>query len=277
MEVNAGRTSSGHRRPRPGALRPAARSVVFATTGLCILALWEILGRTVLPSFMARPLGILRAIPAVLTASPSLGLTMQTTFWRDLGTTLGAIVEGMVVGTAAGALLGLVMGRVREVQWFFSVYIRGLYSLPLIALVPLVTLWLGYSPAARLAVIALSAFLPVAVTTADGAAATPQEHLDVGRVFGAKPYQVWFGIALPSALPYLMAGVQLGLARAITNAVAVEVLASVSGLGLSAFGFAQSFHQNAAFVYVLALALFAIGTRALVIAARRRFAAWDRS
>ncbi|HEV2357441.1 MAG TPA: ABC transporter permease subunit [bacterium] len=97
----------------------------------------------------------------------------------------------------------------------------------------------------------------------------------MGRVFGAKPYQVWFGIALPSTLPYLMAGVQIGLARAITNAVAVEMLASVSGLGLTAFGFAQSFHQNAAFVYVLALALFAIGTRALVIAARRGFAAWD--
>jgi ABC-type nitrate/sulfonate/bicarbonate transport system permease component len=276
MEVSAGPTTRGSRRPRSGTLRPAVRSVVFAATGLCLLTLWEVLGRTVLPPFMARPLGILRAIPDVLTTSPSLGLTMQTTFWQDLGATLGAIVEGMIIGTAAGALLGLLMGRVREVRWFFIVYIRGLYSLPLIALVPLVTLWLGYTWAARLAVVALSAFLPVAVTTADGAAATPQEHLDVGRVFGARPYQIWFGIALPSALPYLMAGVQIGLVRAITNAVAVEVLASVSGLGLSAFGLAQAFHQDAAFVYVMALALFTIAARSLVVAARRTFAAWDR-
>jgi ABC-type nitrate/sulfonate/bicarbonate transport system permease component len=276
VEVSAGRTPGARRRSPPGALRRSTRSLVFAGTGLCLLALWEVLGRTALPSFMARPLGIVRAIPAVLTSSPSLGLTLQTTFWHDLGATLGSIVEGTVVGTVAGALLGLVMGRVREVEWFLTAYIRGLYSLPLIALVPLVTLWLGYTPAARLAVVALSAFLPVAVSTADGAAATPQEHLDVGRVFGAKPHQVWFGIALPSALPYLMAGVQLGLARAVTNAVAVEVLASVSGLGLSAFGFAQSFHQDAAFVYLLALALFAIGARELVIAARRRFTPWDR-
>jgi ABC-type nitrate/sulfonate/bicarbonate transport system permease component len=275
VEVTAGPARAARPRPRSGALRPAARAIIFTATGLSILAVWEILGRTVLPSFMARPLGILRAIPAVLTTSPSLGLTMQTTFWHDVGATLGAIVEGMVVGTVAGAILGLLMGRVREVRWFFTVYIRGLYSLPLIALVPLVTLWLGYTPAARLAVVALSAFLPVAVTTADGAGATPREHLDVGRVFGAKPYQIWFGIALPSALPYLMAGVQIGLARAVTNAVAVEVLASVSGLGLSAFGLAQSFHQDAAFVYVLALALFTIGARSLVVAARRTFAAWD--
>lgn len=276
MEVIAAEGLDSGKRSRRHVMRPSLRTLVFAATGVCILILWQVLGMLVLPSFMARPLGIARAIPAVLTSSRSLGLTVNTTFWQDFDSTIGAIVEGMIIGTVVGALLGLVMGRVREAGWFFSAYIRALYSLPLIALVPLITLWLGYTPAARLAVISLSAFLPVAVTTADGAAATAQDHLDVGRVFGARPYQVWFGIALPSAMPYLMAGVQIGLARAITNAVAVEVLASVSGLGLSTFAFSSSFHQDAAAVYVLALALFAIGARALVIAARRRLTPWYR-
>jgi NitT/TauT family transport system permease protein len=166
------------------------------------------------------------------------------------------------------------MGRVRELNWFLSVYIRALYALPLIALVPLVIIWVGYQPAARLTIVIISTFLPVAVTTADGTRAIPKDYLDVGRMFGARTHNVWFGIALPSAIPFIVAGIELGFARGITNAIAVEVLASVQGMGMSVFTKSNELNENASLVYVVALAIFAVGVRALMIRTRRWIAPW---
>ena len=118
-------------------------------------------------------------------------------FWHDVAVSLSSIVEGVAIGSVAGILVGVAMGRVREVDWFLSTYIRALYALPLIALVPIVILWVGYQPAARLIIVVISAFLPVAVTTADGTRAISKDYLDVGKMFGARTHNVWFGIALP--------------------------------------------------------------------------------
>jgi len=243
------------------------RALAVVLTGICLLALWELAARTRLPSYVARPSGIIGAIPSTVS---------QMSFWSDLLATVGAILEGVAIGAVAGIALGVVMGRVREVGWFFTPYIRGLYSMPLIALVPLATLWLGYSPTARLVIIIISAFLPIAVTTADGARSVSEDHLDVGRIFGARAHQVWLGIAIPSALPHIMAGLDIGLGRAVTNAVAVEVLASVEGVGYTLFAQSQSFHQDVSFVYVVALAAFAVAARALIRAGSRKLAPWYR-
>ncbi len=246
-----------------GALTPERIAPVVA--GAILLVIWELYVRTQLPDFVATPSGIVMAIPATL-AAPS--------FWSDTLASLGSIVEGVAIGTVAGILVGVAMGRVRELDWFLSTYIRALYALPLIALVPIVIIWVGYQPEARLTIVVISAFLPVAVTTADGTRAIPKDYLDVGRMFGAKTHHVWFGIALPTALPHIVAGIELGFARGITNAIAVEVLASVRGMGMSVFEKSGQLNENASLVYVLALAIFAVGIRTLMIRSRQRLAPW---
>ena len=245
------------------ALTPERIAPVVA--GAFLLLIWELYVRTQLPDFVATPSGIVMAIPATL-AAPS--------FWSDTLASLGSIVEGVAIGTVAGILVGVAMGRVREVDWFLSTYIRALYALPLIALVPIVIIWVGYQPEARLTIVVISAFLPVAVTTADGTRAIPKDYLDVGRMFGAKTHHVWFGIALPTALPHIVAGIELGFARGITNAIAVEVLASVKGMGMSVFEKSGQLNENASLVYVLALAIFAVTIRTLMIRSRRWIAPW---
>lgn len=266
MAAHGGRIGpSASRQPGgwKGALTPERIAPFVA--GALLLAVWELYVRTRLPDFVATPSGIVMAIPATL-AAPS--------FWFDTFVSLGAIVQGVAIGTVAGILVGVAMGRVREVDWFLSTYIRALYALPLIALVPIVIIWVGYQPAARLTIVVISAFLPVAVTTADGTRAIPREYLDVGRMFGAKAHHVWFGIALPTALPHIVAGIELGFARGITNAIAVEVLASVRGMGMSVFEKSGQLNENASLVYVLALAIFAVGIRTLMVRSRQRLAPW---
>jgi ABC-type nitrate/sulfonate/bicarbonate transport system permease component len=238
-----------------------------AVAGLALLVLWEVGVRAKLPAFVPRPSGILAALPSVVTAPP---------FWSDALSTCAAIIEGMIIGTVAGAVLGLIMGRVREVYWLFSPLIRALYSMPLIALVPIMVLWLGYSETARLVTIAVAVFLPVSVTTSEGASAVPSQFLDVGRIFGARPHQVWFGIALPASLPQILAGMDIGMGRAMTNGVAVEVLASVAGLGYQLFAESQALRNQISFVYVIALAVFAIASRTGIRRLSHRLAPWYR-
>ncbi len=233
--------------------------------GGMLLVVWEIWVRSTLPDFVARPSGIVMAIPSTITDSD---------FWFDVVATLGSILEGVVIGSVAGVVVGVAMGRVREINWFLSVYIRALYALPLIALVPIVILWVGYQPTARLVIVVISVFLPVAVTTADGTRAISKDYLDVGKMFGARTRNVWFGIALPSALPFVVAGIELGFARGITNAIAVEVLASINGMGMSVFTKSNELNENASLVYVLCLAIFAVGVRSLMIRFRHWLAPW---
>lgn len=235
--------------------------------GAVILAIWEFSVRANLPDFVATPTGVIRAIPSTMSTAA---------FWLDVAQTLGSIIEGVAIGSIAGILIGVAMGRVRELNWFLSVYIRALYALPLIALVPLVIIWVGYQPAARLAIVIISTFLPVAVTTADGTRAIAKEYLDVGKMFGARTHNMWFGIALPSAMPHIVVGIELGFARGITNAIAVEVLASVPGMGMSVFTKSNELNENASLVYVMCLAIFAVGVRALMIRFRHWLAPWYR-
>ncbi|MDP9096353.1 MAG: ABC transporter permease subunit [Pseudomonadota bacterium] len=241
------------------------RRVAPIVTGLLFLLAWQVYVTGALPDFVARPSGIIAAIPSTLA---------DIEFWHAMLLTVSSIVEGVAIGSALGLLVGLAMGRVRALSWFLSVYIRALYSLPLIALVPLIILLVGYQPAARLIVVAISAFLPVAVTVADGTRAVPKEYLEVGRIFGARLRHLWLGIALPSAMPHIVTGIELGFARGITNAIAVEVLASIPGMGMSVFEKSAELNEDASFVYVLALAVFAVSVRVLMIRSRRQLTPW---
>jgi ABC-type nitrate/sulfonate/bicarbonate transport system permease component len=253
---------------RPGMALPrwlTRERVAPVVAGLAILAIWQVVVGIELPDFVARPSGIVMAIPATVASEE---------FWSDILVTFGSILEGVSIGSAAGILIGVAMGRVREINWFLSTYIRALYALPLIALVPIVIIWVGYSPASRLIIVIISVFLPVAVTTADGTRAISKDYLDVGKMFGARTHNMWFGIALPSAMPFIVAGIELGFARGITNAIAVEVLASVPGMGMSVFTKSNELNENASLVYVVCLAIFAVSVRAAMIRFRHWLAPW---
>jgi ABC-type nitrate/sulfonate/bicarbonate transport system permease component len=236
-----------------------------AVTGVLLLIAWELAARMLGSQFVARPSGVAAAVPDVFGTEK---------FWTDAWATIGSVVYGVLIGAVAGLLLGLAMGRIKLVRWFFTSYVSALYTLPMVAVVPLMTIWLGYTGETRLVAVALSAFLPIVVTTADGSRAIPKEYLDVARTFRARMHHIWFGIALRNAIPYLIAGLQLAIARALVTAVAVEFLAGVPGLGYSILQQTRSFQQDEAFVGVVLLTVFVVCTRALLTVARRRFLPW---
>lgn len=233
--------------------------------GLAILVIWQVGATAAAPAYIARPLRTLEAVPAVL-ASPQ--------FWSATGSTLLAVIEGLVIAVLIGTAAGLVMGRLRDIDRALRLYVNSFYAMPLVALVPLLTVWFGYTPTARLVVTVLEASLPVAFSVAEGGRHIPAAYTDVARVYRAPWWRVWAGVALPACVPYLLGGIDLAIGRALIGAVVTEFIAGLNGLGFYILFHVRSFQEDKAMVAVAVLVAFALAARALVSLTVRRGLPW---
>ena len=152
-------------------------------------------------------------------------------FASAAASTLLAVIEGLVIAVAAGTVIGLVMGRMADIDRLLRLYVDSFYAMPLVALVPLLTVWFGYTPRARLAVIVIEAILPVIFSVAEGARSVPPGYVDVARAYRAPWWRAWTGVVLPACMPYLLAGLDLAVGRALIGAVVTEFIAGLNGLG----------------------------------------------
>jgi NitT/TauT family transport system permease protein len=245
----------------------ARRFAIRVGTGIVLLALWQGFVDWLAPSYVARPSGVARVLPSVLSTSE---------FWTDAKVTVIAVFEGLAIGVVTGVIVGLTMGRLRDVDRLLRFYVGAFFAMPIIALVPVMTLWFGYTGTVRLAIVSLGAFLPVCLNVYDGTRKLPTQYVEVAQSYHARWWNVWFGIALPASLPYLLAGFRLAAGRALVAAVIAEYIVAIKGLGYFILFGSRTFHQNEATVAVLALALLGVGINAAADLATRRFLPWYR-
>jgi len=235
--------------------------------GLFLLTLWKIIVWAFAPPYVATPTGILRAIPRVI---------VDPTFLGNAASTLEAVILGLLIAIVSGTVVGLLMGRIREVRYGLSHYVNSLFTMPMIAVLPLLSLWFGHTPAARLALIVLVAFLSIVVNVADGARDVAAEHLEVARSFRVARLRTLFDVVLPASVPYLLAGIRLAAGRALTGAVIADFFLALPGLGYYILYNSRSFHHNEAFVAVVVLVICGVGMDSLINWGSRRFLPWLR-
>ena len=248
---------------------PAARGVLVPRliTGLALLLIWEVAVRLLAPAYVAKPTTVLMVAPHVLT---------DPVFLRATGNTLAAVAEGLAVALVFGTVIGLLMGRSPALEKAIRHYVNGFYAMPMIVVLPLFSLWFGYSASTRIATIIFAAIFSIIVNVADGARSVPREFLEVARSFRSSRLRMMLNIVLPSSMPYLLAGFRLAAGRALIGAVVAEFFISVGGLGYYILYNSRSYHHNEAFVGVLLLAAFGVSFEVLVQAATRRFLPWYR-
>lgn len=245
----------------PGALVPRL------ITGIFILLVWEIVVRAFAPAYVAKPSTVVLAIPKVIT---------EPAFLQALGSTLTAVAEGLAITIVIGTILGLLMGRSTTFDRVFRVYINFFNAMPMIVVLPLFSLWFGYSSAARIATIIFAAIFAITMNVADGARSVPQDYLEVSRSFRSGKLRMLIDIVLPASMPYLLAGFRLAAGRALIGAVVAEFFLSVGGIGYYILYNSRSYHHNEAFVGVLLLAAFGVDFELLVNWATRHFMPWYR-
>ncbi len=236
-------------------------------TGLAIAGAWEFIVRAFAPAYVAKPSTVILAIPRVIT---------DPAFLTATGQTLGAVAEGLVIALVFGTVIGLMMGRSPAVERVMRYYVNGFYAMPMIVVLPLFSLWFGYSGAARIATVIFAAIFSIIVNAADGARAVPREFIEVGRSFRSRRARMLAEIVLPAATPYLLAGFRLAAGRALIGAVVAEFFLSVGGLGYYILFNSRTYHHNEAFVGVLLLAGFGVSFELLIAWCTRRFLPWYR-
>ncbi len=253
--------------PRTGASRftPSYGLRAKVLVGLVLLAVWEFGVRWYAPGYVARPS---RTIPAILP------VLSEGTFWTAFNATMSAMLVGLLIAVVAALFVGLAMGQVAWVGWSLKGYTNAFFSLPMIAVVPLITMWTGYNETARLAIIIFAAYFPMVLNVYDGSRSVSGHYLEVAKSYRAPRRAVWFGIVIPASIPYLTAGFRLASGRALVAAIVAEYLVSIPGLGFFVLINARTFRHDDAMVGVFAL--MAVGVLMIAIAqfATRLLAPW---
>lgn len=159
------------------------------------------------------------------------GLFSRGGYWLHAGVTLWEVLLGFFIGSSVGLLLGTVISQFRILEATLRIYIVAIQSLPKIALAPIIVLWFGFGLTSKVVIICLLTFFPLLVTSMAGFKAVDVERLELMRSLGANSWQVFWKVRLPSALPYIFAGLDMAAVFAVVGAVVGEFVGAQRGLG----------------------------------------------
>ncbi len=251
---------------KPAERRPLPGWVITTISVCCALLLWEVFGRNINPIFGSYPSAIAAAFWELLRTG-QLGTALYSS--------LRPFVAGYGLAIVVGVPLGLVTGRFRVAEAALGIYITAGYAMPLVALVPLLMLWLGLGFAVKVAVVFLMSVFPITINTWLGVVAVPKTLIEVGKSFVAPDLVVLRRIILPATLPYIMAGIRLAVGRAVVAMVIAEFFTTISGLGAIIINSANNFDTATMFVPIIILMVMAIVLNSLIGMVERKVAPWQ--
>lgn len=186
--------------------------------------------------------------------------------------TLARLVAGFGLGAVLGVVLGLAMGRLRWAESVFLPLVSVGNPIPGLAYAPLFVIWFGLGNVPSVLLVALAATFPVAVNTWNGVKAVKEIWIRAAHAMGAGERQLFRVVVLPGALPWILTGLRLGLARAWRVLVAVEMLTSVSfGLGWLIFGAREFLATDVMLAGVAVIGLVGLALEKLVFEHLERF------
>ncbi|MBN2085175.1 MAG: ABC transporter permease [Anaerolineales bacterium] len=263
MNNNINLKAPGSRGKRSYALRLMP---VAAAVGVCG-AVWQAAaGFGGMPAFiLPGPM----AVAGRLTDSLSDGSLVRHSL-----VTLGEVLAGMAAGVGAAALLGYLLSKSRLAEQILAPYIVATQAIPVVAIAPLLFIWLGSGLESKVLICALIVFFPVLVNTVIGLRSVSANLRELMRSLGASRWQNFRHLELPAALPVLLGGLKIGATLSVIGAVVGEFIAPDRGLGFLISIARGQYDTALVFVGVFSLVAMALGLYGLVAWAENRFLAW---
>jgi len=212
-----------------------------------------------------------------LVAGPVEVLERWVDAWRvgilqpHLAATLTEIVLGLLAGGLAGLAVGYLLARSRLAGLVLSPYIVAAQSTPILALAPLLALWLGTGLASKVLICGLIVFFPIAVATMVGFRGVDPRLVELGRSLRATPRQILVTLEIPAALPQIFGGLRVGVTLAVVGAIVAEWAGADQGLGvLINLARGSLFDTPLLFATLLTIALLGVALYATVVVVERR-------
>jgi NitT/TauT family transport system permease protein len=230
-----------------------------------VISLWEYFGRRINPILFTYPSAIAQAFVS-LVANGELQSYMTGS--------LLVLTYASILSIVVGVLLGVVMGRFSVVEWAADIYISALYSTPMVAVVPLIVLWFGFKIPAKVVIVFSFMVFPVLLNTFEGVKNVDRNLQEVARSFCSSESQLWRHLIIPSAIPFIVAGVRLAIGRGLVGMIVAEFYTSVTGLGYMIVRYANALETDKLFVPIVVVMLLGIGLMSLAKWIEGRIAPW---
>lgn len=242
---------------------PAILSIVFALLAWQLTVQWTQLPRFILPA----PMDVWsRFLDALSDGS----LLFHT------GVTLAEIVLGLLVGITFATVLGYALAKSRSLEKVLSPYLVASQAIPVVAIAPLLVIWLGDGILSKVVICALIVFFPVLVNTVVGVRAVPPALYDLMHSIRATRWQILLKLEIPASLPIMLGGLRIGATLSVIGAIVGELVDAEQGLGfLLQLGDFQ-YDTSMVFVAVFMLIVLALSMYGVVTLLERKFLKWQK-
>jgi ABC-type nitrate/sulfonate/bicarbonate transport system permease component len=238
--------------------KPVSQYILPAGFLLLVIVVWQLLSARTVVAFWILPspldvLGVFREYPALI--------------WSHIKPTLLESAAGLALATLLGVATALAMHSSKIVKQVFYPYLVVSQTVPVIAVAPLIVLWFGYGVSAKIFVVVLMCFFPIALGLFDGLKLVSQEQVRLLKSMGAGNWKIYRYLKIPASLPEFFTGLKLAATYSVMGAVIGEWLGGNAGLGIYLTRSTKSFrteHVFAAILVIVALSLLMFGIVALL-------------
>lgn len=243
------------------------RHLIGAVAVLVALSIWEGIAALNLESKL-----ILPSPSDVWTSFTQYASTGQ--LGADITTSGKELILGYVAGCAAGIVLGLLIGYYRTLQYVANPFVSFSLAIPIIALAPLMIVWLGIGLLSKVAVIFLVCFFPVLLNTIGGVKNVDPHLRRMSKAFCVPDLRYFRSVAFPSSVPYILSGMRLSIGHGLIGVFVAELLGASHGVGLMMENAATDFNTARLFVGLIIFGIAGLSLTALLLSVEKHFSKW---
>jgi len=198
-------------------------------------------------------------------------------FWSDVRVTLVETLVGFAIALVLGLVGGTILGRVVWLEQALRPVIVASQVVPKVALIPLFIIWFGFGITSKIIIVALLAFFPILLNVILGVRSVDAGQRDVMRSLNASRWQTFRRLEYPSTLPYILAGMEVGIVFAVVGAVVGEYLGGDQGLGYRIVTSLNNLEAETLFAVIVVLTLFGFLLYLAVLLLKRFLIPWHDS
>lgn len=245
-----------------------ARSLVGGASLAVVLVAWELFARAqfVDPLFLPAPTTVAAETWKLLSTGEIL---------PDLKISATEFLAGFVLALATAIPLGLAAGWYRRLHYMTNPFVATLYSLPRIALVPWILLLFGIGYWPKVVMVFMGVFFPVIINARDGVRTVDRDYLRLARSFGASQLLTFVSVVLPASVPFILAGIRVGIGTGLIGLIIAEFITASGGLGFVIHVAGHELQTPTVFAGVVILAAISLALTRAVDRIERRFSGWQ--
>ena len=197
------------------------------------------------------------------------------TLWFHIRDSLFRVIGGFLLGFFLSIPVAFLLGWYEGFRVIVEPWIQFLRTIPPIALIPIVIATFGIGTSAKVAIIFFAVFLTMVITIYQGVKNVDATLIKAARVFDANDAQIFFHVVVPAAIPFILTGVRLGLASALTTLVAAELTGAATGLGTMIQQAGMYFKMDVVLMGILVIGIIGFLFDKLVTFMEKRLTSWQ--